>query len=372
MPHLSTDLLDIAFADTGPRDGPVVLLIHGWPDDASTWDQVAPALNQAGLRTIVPTLRGFGETRLHDGAPRTGNSAILAIDMIALMDGLGVERFMVAGHDWGSNTAEAMAVGWPERVERLAMLATPPRLGGMPTPPFEQAQRQWYHWFMATERGAAKVRADRRDFAHIHWVNWSPPGWFDEATFDRVVRSFDNPDWADVTLHSYRARWDEAAPDPASQWLEDKVKATTTLSLPTIYIQGAADGVNPPSVSKDVPSKFTGPFAYIKLSGVGHFLQRENPDAVARHLIHLFTGDPATLLCSAARRAQGSQLGLRNVRPSSPLASSGKRPQAIIVRIVASCLGDQRPHVDRAAAAAIEEAQSLLPHRASRLAERQP
>lgn len=295
MPNLATNLLDMAFTDTGPRSGPVVLLIHGWPDDASTWDHVAPALNQAGLRTITPTLRGFGNSRLRDDALRTGNSAILAIDMIALMDGLGIERFMVAGHDWGANTAEAIAVGWPERVDRMAMLATPPRLGGMPTPPFEQAQRQWYHWFMATERGAAKVRADRRDFAHIHWVNWSPPGWFDEATFDRVAHNFDNPDWVDVTLHSYRARWDEAEPDPASQWLEDKVKATKTLSLPAIYIQGALDGVNPPSASKDVPSKFAGPFAFVQLSGVGHFPQRENPDAVSRHLIHLFTGDPATL-----------------------------------------------------------------------------
>ncbi|WP_174279215.1 L-dopachrome tautomerase-related protein [Sphingomonas bacterium] len=295
MPSLATDSLDIEYADTGPRDGPVVLLIHGWPDDASTWDAVVPRLNEAGLRTIVPTLRGFGTSRLQDGVARTGNSAILAIDMIALMDGLGIERFMVVGHDWGANTAEAMAVGWPDRVERMAMLCTPPRLGGMPTPPFEQAQRQWYHWFMATARGAEAIRADRRGFAHRHWVNWSPPGWFDEATFARVAEAWDNPDWVDVTLHSYRARWDEAEPDPASRWLEDKVKAIEALSLPTIYIQGAVDGVNPPSAAKTVPSRFTGPFGFVTLSGVGHFAQREDPDAVARHLIHLFTGDPATL-----------------------------------------------------------------------------
>ncbi|MGI4860021.1 MAG: alpha/beta fold hydrolase [Janthinobacterium lividum] len=295
MPTLATDLLDIAYQDSGPKDGPVVLLIHGWPDDASTWDAVAAQLNQAGLRTIIPTLRGFGETRLHEGQARTGNSAILAMDIIALMDGLGIDRFMVAGHDWGANTAEALAVGWPERIERMAMLCTPSRLGGMPTPPFEQAQRQWYHWFMATRRGAQAVRDDRRGFAHLHWVNWSPPGWFDEATFTRVAGSFDNPDWADVTLHSYRARWDEAEPDPGSQWLEDKIKATKTLSLPAIYIQGAADGVNPPSAAKSVPSKFTGPFAFVELTGVGHFAQRENPEAVAKHLLHLFTGDPAML-----------------------------------------------------------------------------
>jgi len=295
MPIQTTDDLAITYADTGPPDGAPVLLIHGWPDDASTWDDVVPALNAAGLRTIVPTLRGFGETRFVGNAPRTGNSAILAMDMIAVMDALGIETFMVAGHDWGSNTAEALAVGWPDRVERMAMLATPPRLGGMPTPPFEQAQRQWYHWFMATARGAQAVRDDHKGFAHIHWVNWSPSGWFDEATFARVARSFENPDWADVTLHSYRARWNEAEPDPRSQWLEDKVKATRTLSLPTMYFQGAVDGVNPPSASTAVPAKFTGPFAFVTLSGVGHFIQREAPDAVARHLIQLFTGNPADL-----------------------------------------------------------------------------
>ncbi|MGI4730779.1 MAG: L-dopachrome tautomerase-related protein, partial [Janthinobacterium lividum] len=123
-----------------------------------------------------------------------------------------------------------------------------------------------------------------------HWVNWSPPGWFGEATFRKVARSFDNPDWVDVTLHSYRARWDEAEPDPRSRWLEDKVKATQTLSLPALYVQGELDGVNPPSASRQVPAKFTGPFEYVELPGVGHFAPREAPDAVAAHLVTLFGG----------------------------------------------------------------------------------
>ena len=295
MPRLTTDALDIDYRDAGPRDGSAVLLIHGWPDDASTWDAVVPHLHAAGMRTIVPSLRGFGDTRLKEGVPRTGDSAMLAIDAIALLDALAIERFMVAGHDWGSNIAEALAIGWPERVERIALLSSPPRLGGVPTPPFDQAQRQWYHWFMATGHSEAAIRDDRRGFARTHWDNWSPPGWYDEATFERVAEAWDNPDWVEVTLHSYRARWDEAEPDDRSRWLEDKVKATKTLALPAMYIQGAVDGINPPSSSKDVPAKFTGPFAFVTLSGVGHFAQRENPDAVARHLIHLFTGDPATL-----------------------------------------------------------------------------
>ncbi|WP_245739079.1 L-dopachrome tautomerase-related protein [Sphingomonas rubra] len=293
---MTTDHLLIDYAEFGPPVGQAVLLLHGWPDDASTWDEVAPVLADAGFRVIVPTLRGFGNTRFVSAEePRTGNSAVLALDAIALMDALGIDRFMVAGHDWGSNAAEALAVGWPERVERMAMLSTPPRLGGMPTPPFEQAQRQWYHWFMATARGAQAVRDDRKGFAHLHWTNWSPPGWFDEQTFARVARSFENPDWVDVTLHSYRARWDEAESDPRSRWLEENVKATQTLSLPMMYVQGDADGVNLPSAAAQVPGKFTGPFAMIHLSGVGHFPQRENSDAVVRHLLTLFTGDPATL-----------------------------------------------------------------------------
>ncbi len=234
-------------------------------------------------------LRGFGQTRfLDDAMPRTGNSGMLAMDAIALMDVLGIGRFMVAGHDWGSNIAEALAVGWPERVERLAMLATPPRLGGMPTSPFWHAQLQWYHWFMATERGARAVREDRRGFAHLHWKNWGPPAWFDEATFQRVAASWDNPDWMDVTLHSYRARWDVEPPDPRSTWLEDKVKATQTLLLPAIYVQGAEDGVNPPAAAMRVPQKFSGPFSYVELPGVGHFPQREAPAEVCSHLVRLF------------------------------------------------------------------------------------
>jgi pimeloyl-ACP methyl ester carboxylesterase len=291
MPIAQTKLLDVVYADAGPAEGLVVLLLHGWPDDATTWDAVAGPLNAAGLRTVTPSLRGFGDTRFRSGdTPRTGNSGRLAIDAIELMDALGIERFCVAGHDWGSNMAEALAVGWPDRVARIAMLSTPPRLGGMPTPPFWHAQRQWYHWFQATERGAQAVREDRKGFAHIMWENWAPKGWFEEATFDAVARSFENPDWADVTLHSYRSRWDEAEPDPSSVWLEDKIKTTKTLSLPALFFQGEVDGVNPPPVSESVAEKFTGPFERILLPGVGHFPTREAPDVVGERLIRHFTG----------------------------------------------------------------------------------
>ncbi len=262
-------MLEIAYRDDGPRDAPVVLLLHGWPDDLSTWDAIIPSLNDAGLRTIAPTTRGFGETRfLSPGTPRTGNAAMLALDAIEMLDRLGVANFAVAGHDWGSNMTGMLAAGWPDRVDRIAMLSSPPALGGLPPPSLRHARLQWYHWFQATKRGAQTVRDDRRGFARIMWETWSPEGWFDDATFDRVAASFDNPDWVDVTLHSYRSRWDEAEPDPVSKWLHEKVKATKALGLPAIYFQGELDGVNPPETSETVAEKFTGPFERIVLPGV--------------------------------------------------------------------------------------------------------
>ena len=291
MPMIDTADLAVHVEEVNPHSAKPVMLLHGWPDDASTWNQVAPAIGEAGFRVIVPTLRGFGETRFHDAqAPRTGNSGILAMDMIALLDALGIEKLAAVGHDWGANIAEALAVGWPDRIERIAMLATPPRLGGMPTPPYEQAQRYWYHWFMATDRGAQAVRADPHGFAHIHWQNWAPPGWFDEATFRKVAKSFDNPDWVAVTLHSYRSRWENAAPDPRSDWLETKVKATATLLLPTLFIKGDVDGVTTQDSFAKVPAKFSGPFEMVGLPGVGHFPQREAPAAVADLLVAFLAG----------------------------------------------------------------------------------
>ncbi len=284
--------LTVAYDEYGAADALVVFLLHGWPDDPSTWSAVGPALARAaGVRVVAPAWRGVGATRFRDdAAPRTGNSAVLATDVVALADALGIEHFAVAGHDWGSNVAGSLAVGWPARVERIALLASPPMIGGMPRPPFWHAQRQWYHWFMATQRGADAVRTDPTGFAHVMWENWAPTGWFDEATFAGVARSFANPDWVDVTLHSYRARWGEAAPDPASAWLHERVAATKTLSLPAIYIAGDADGVNPPATADSVPEKFTGPFELIRLPGIGHFPQREAPEKVASIFATFFTG----------------------------------------------------------------------------------
>ena len=286
---IQTSLLDVSYKDDGPSDAPVILLLHGWPDDSSTWDAVIPLLNKEGFRTIAPNLRGFGATQfLSPDTPRTGNTAMLVLDAIELLDALGVKRFSVAGHDWGANMTEMLAIGWPDRVDRIAILSTPPRLGGLPKPPFWHARLQWYHWFQATKAGERAVREDPKGFARILWESWSPQGWFDDATFHKVAASFENPDWLDVTLHSYRARWDEAEPDPASKWLHDKVNATKSIALPTIYFQGEVDGVNPPRATEKIGEKFTGPFERIVLAGVGHFPTREAPIEVAQRLVRHF------------------------------------------------------------------------------------
>jgi pimeloyl-ACP methyl ester carboxylesterase len=155
MATIRTSLLEIAYRDDGPRDAPVVLLLHGWPDDSSTWEAIIPSLNKAGLRTIAPTLRGFGKTRfLSPDTPRTGNAAMLVLDAVEMLDDLGVANFSVGGHDWGANMAGMLAAGWPDRVARIAMLASPPALGGLPSPDLRHARLQWYHWFQATKRGA--------------------------------------------------------------------------------------------------------------------------------------------------------------------------------------------------------------------------
>jgi pimeloyl-ACP methyl ester carboxylesterase len=290
MPTIRTSLLEIAYCDEGPRDAPVVLLLHGWPDDSSTWDAIIPSLNEAGLRTIAPTLRGFGKTRfLSPDTPRTGNAAMLVIDAVEMLEGLGVANFSIAGHDWGANMAGMLAAGWPERIDRIAMLSSPPALGGLPPPDLRHARLQWYHWFQATKRGARTVRDNPKAFARIMWETWSPKGWFDDATFDRVATSFDNPDWVDVTLHSYRSRWDEAEPDPVSGALHEKIKAIKSIAVPAIYLQGELDGVNPPETSENVAAKFTGPFERIVMPGIGHFPTREVPAQVAARLLKHFS-----------------------------------------------------------------------------------
>jgi len=197
MKRVCTKHLDVALSESGPKDGPVALLLHGWPDDATTWSRIAPRLNAAGFRTVAPMLRGSGGTRFR--SPRTAHRQH--------RHPRRGRHGAVAGHDWGSNVAEMLAVGWPRRVTRIAMLASPSRLGGLRITGFERAHRYWYHWLQATRRGTEFVTRHPIDFARYMGDNRSPAGWFDEATFEAVAKSFRNPDWVPVMLHSYGGGW---------------------------------------------------------------------------------------------------------------------------------------------------------------------
>jgi pimeloyl-ACP methyl ester carboxylesterase len=290
--YADTKLLKIAYVEDGLSENPVILLIHGWPDDASTWDGVRPQLAKNGYRVIAPWLRGFGKTEFkEETTDRTGNAAMIAYDLIELMDSLEILQFCIAGQDWGSNIGEALAIGWPQRIKKIAFLSSPPRFGSIQATTLEHAQLQWYHWYMATKQGAAAVSKDPISFAQIMWQNWSPKGWYTEETFKEVSKSWENPDFVNITIHSYRSRWEEAPPDKKSENLENKITETQALTLPALYIQGELDGVNPPYVSEHVYRKFQGVFDRLILNGVGHFPTRETPETLAELLVNFFNAN---------------------------------------------------------------------------------
>lgn len=273
----TTPLLDIAYEVSGPADGAPVLLLHGWPDDARSWDRVLPTLHAAGMRTVVPWLRGFGPTRFRSpSTPRSGQLAAVGRDAIELADALGLDRFAVVGHDWGARAAYIAACLAPERVARCAALS----VGWGTNDPnqalsLRQAQNYWYHWYMALDRGAALVRGSRHEFTRYIWELWNP-GWaVPDAEFAATARAFDNPDWAEVVLHSYRHRWGLAPGDPAYTADEARLAAAPEIRVPTLLIHGGADPCNDPSTSEGKEGLFLGPYERVLLPDVGHFPQRQ-------------------------------------------------------------------------------------------------
>jgi pimeloyl-ACP methyl ester carboxylesterase len=284
--HVETSLLRIACEIGGPANGSPVLLLHGWPDDPRTYGRVAPQLQATGFRTITPWLRGFGGTSFRSpDTMRSGEIVAMAQDAIDLADALKLETFAVVGHDWGARIAYALATAFPERITRIAALSVGWQPGELPTPDFEQARHYWYQWFMATQRGADAVRADGKAFARIMWDSWAPRGWYDEAEFAATARSFDNPDWADITLHSYRVRWGEADNDPRYRALDARAKSVQKISVPALMIQGGVDGATLPSTTAGKDQNFSGGYRRVVLDGVGHFPTREAADEVGRLLL---------------------------------------------------------------------------------------
>ena len=281
-----TPLLDIALLEAGPADGPPVVLLHGFPDDPSAYQEVAPALAAEGWRVLIPWLRGYGGTRFRDPAtPRSGQQAALGADLLALLDALGIARAVLGGYDWGGRAACVVAALWPERVRGLVSvtgyniqnIATAARPG-----PAEQELRYWYHWYFHTERGRAGLSANRREICRLLWRLWSPNWEFAAATFDRAADSFDNPDFVDVVIQSYRHRYAAAPGDPALEPIERALAASPPIAVPTVILHGAADGVTPMADPAAEAAHFTGPMTRRVLGRIGHFLPHEAPEAMAQ------------------------------------------------------------------------------------------
>jgi pimeloyl-ACP methyl ester carboxylesterase len=291
LSRISTGALEIAYEESGPPDGAPVVLLHGWPYDPRVYDEVVPPLLAAGCRAIVPYLRGFGPTRfLSTRTPRSGQQAALGKDLLDLMDALALPQAALVGYDWGGRAACIVAALWPGRVRCLVTgngyniqdIAQ----SGLPAAP-EQEHRFWYQYYFHTERGRAGLQANRREFCRLIWRLWSPNWAFDSATFERTAASFDNSDFVDVTIQSYRHRFKNAEGDPALEPIEQRLAAQPTIPVPTIALHGEANGVGPPAMSERHARFFTGPYQRRVIPRAGHNLPQEVPGVVAEAALEL-------------------------------------------------------------------------------------
>jgi pimeloyl-ACP methyl ester carboxylesterase len=289
---VETSVLKIAYEDSGDqRDFPIVLL-HGFPDDVYAWDDVAPPLAKAGYRVLVPYLRGYGPTRFRDpAAARMAEQAAIGQDVIDFADALKLERFAVAGYDWGGRAACIAAALHPNRVRAAVLIGgytiqntiAPPQ----PASP-ETEHALWYQWYFNTERGRAGLKANRHDLCRLLWKLWSPIWHFTDETFNRTAASFDNPDFVDVVIHSYRHRNGNAPGEPRFTAMERQLAKRPQIKAPTIALYGADDGVNrPPADSPAERAPFTSLVARRIIPGAGHFLPREKPDIVSSAMLEL-------------------------------------------------------------------------------------
>jgi len=295
--------LRVTLRDSGPRDGVAVLLLHGWPYDVASFTDAADALVAAGYRVLAPYLRGYGPTRFRSAeTARNGQQAAFAHDAVALLDALGVDRAIVAGFDWGARTANALAALWPERcIGQVAVsgyLVGSPAANASPLPPAAESA-WWYQFYFATERGRLGYAQYRRDFARFIWRSASPRWDVDDATFDRSAASFDNPDHVDIVIHNYRWRLGLAAGEPRFDETERRLAARPTIAVPTITLEGDANGAPHPDPSA-YRAQFVGPYEHrVVAGGVGHNLPQEAPAAFA---------DAVTAVHGMARGAEATRV----------------------------------------------------------------
>lgn len=285
LKQVAAGVLNVGYDDAGPANGRPVILLHGWPYDIHSFVDVVPLLASAGYRVIVPYLRGYGTTSfLSSDTLRNGQQTALALDVIALMDALGIEKAVVAGFDWGARTANILAVLWPERCTGIVAVSgylIASREGNRQplTPQAEYAW--WYQYYFATERGERGYSEYRRDFSKLIWTLASPKWQFDQGMFDRAARSFDNPDHVRIVVHNYRWRLELEAGEPQYDQLEAALAKAPVISVPAVTLQGDADGAPHPD-SRVYAKKFSGPYAHhLVTGGVGHNLPQEAPRAFA-------------------------------------------------------------------------------------------
>jgi pimeloyl-ACP methyl ester carboxylesterase len=289
--QIDAGVLKIAYYEEGPTDGPVAILLHGFPYDIHSYVDVAPQLAAQGCRVIVPFLRGFGTTRFRDPATlRSGEQAAIGADVLALMNALGIKRAVFAGHNWGGRAASVAAVLWPERCAGLVtvnsyLIQDLSRAMVPVSPQYEVAL--WYEFYFQLERGRAGLAANRRDIARILWDQWSPDWDFDDALFERTARAHDNPDYVDVVIHSYRHRFGLAAGDPRYIELQRRLASMPPITVPSITLDGDADGILPASDGRASASKFTGHRVHRIVPGAGHNLPQEAPEAFAAAVMEL-------------------------------------------------------------------------------------
>ena len=287
--QIKAGVLDIGYAEAGPANGPAVILLHGWPYDIHCYVEVAHLLAAAGLRVIVPHLRGHGTTRFLSGETlRNGQQAALAVDVIALMDALKIEKATIAGCDWGARTACIVAALWPERCKALVSvsgyLIGSRESNKMPLPPKAELA-WWYQYYFATERGRAGYEQKRREFAKLIWQLASPKWEFDEATFARSMASLDNPDHVSIVIHNYRWRLSLAEGEQHYDELEKRLAESPIITVPTITLEGDANGAPHPD-ARSYAKKFSGRYAHrIIEGGVGHNLPQEAPQAFAQAVL---------------------------------------------------------------------------------------
>jgi pimeloyl-ACP methyl ester carboxylesterase len=289
--QVDAGLLNVGYAEVGPGDGRVAVLLHGWPYDIHSYLEVAPLLAAQGYRVIVPYLRGFGTTRfLSDATLRNGEQAALAVDVIAFLDALEIERAVLAGFDWGARAADVVAALWPQRCAGLVSvsgyLIGSQEAGERPLPPAAELQ-WWYQYYFATERGRAGYDTYRRDFAKLIWRTASPKWDFDDATFDRSAAAFDNLDHVPIVIHNYRWRLGLADGEADYEELEERLAQGPVIGVPTITLEGDANGAPHPDPSS-YASKFSGAYSHRTIEGgIGHNLPQEAPEAFAKAVIEV-------------------------------------------------------------------------------------